>query len=152
MRPITFFRLSLALPLAVPAVAAAIGCAGYFKPACAFLIGSLLLAGVPYLLTAATLLCVSYTSSPKSFSTWLRWAPFLMAAWFGAWAAAGMLFGRGLSGWEFTGFLTAWFIGALYSVLVGYAYLAFVGLIYVVLARLALVQPEHWLSGNGRGS
>ena len=145
MRPLAFFRASLALPFVVPAIVWLAGRTGHAAPLSSFLMGSLLFGGVPYLGVVATLWWVSHRRPLARFMTWWRLSPLLMALMLGPWAAVVSLFGGGT--WRTGDFFSVWAILGIYGVVVGYLYVALAGLAYLAFERLGLVRAERWWQG-----
>lgn len=148
MRPLAFFRFSLVLPLVAPAIAWLVAKIVGSNQTTSFFVWSLLLGSVPYVMVLAVLWYISYKATLQRFMVWWRMSPFVMAFAFGGWILVVTLIGTGTLDWSTPGFLTAWFIGGIYCLLLGYAYIALAGLVYIFLERLGLIQEDHWLSAQ----
>lgn len=149
MRHVTFYRLAALLPLVVPALVAIpslvtgrrlFTASNVFGAARAYLVGSLLIGALPYVVLAAVALVLLSRRSQRAYSAaaWiapLLFAPWLAICWLGfvmAMTPSGQTQPSGLAG-------VALALGGL-ALVVGYGYVVVVEALRILLVRLGLVQ------------
>ena len=145
MTKLTFMRLALGLPFVAGAVALALNLSGSSNMLVEFVMMSIMIGGVPLLMTIAILLFISFRSSVDNFEKWWLSAPGLMALVCGPVSLVIALYNGVRHGWHtdlIGAFVGGWFIGGMYCLLVGYLYIVMAAALYFVLRFLGGVQRE----------
>ena len=150
MQAISYFRLSLAVPLLVPLFAVAFNPLNHVVSGSSeatantwltgFLPLSLIFGGVPYLVFAGAVLLWSRGRTARAIYGLSFVSPLLFTAVFVTLWTSFILIAEGIPG-GFEDVLTAGGYYALICVGLGYVYVALVHAMYAVLRRLGKVQP-----------
>ena len=142
IRKKTYYLAALLLPIVLTLISVACAQFGVLRELSRFLIGSLFIGGIPYLLTLLVFGFVFFRLDEDKFVFYCHFAPFIMALAFGASAAVIMMINEKRI--YIADLFNLLMIGGLYSLVVGYFYVLLAAVIYKLLKSLKLIyQKPH---------
>ncbi|MBI1771345.1 MAG: hypothetical protein HYR68_03095 [Burkholderiales bacterium] len=113
---------------------------GVLRELSRFLLGSLIIGGIPYLVMLLVFGFAFFRLDENKFVFYCHFAPFVMALAFGICAAVIMIINDARI--DIAGLFNLFMIGGLYSLLVGYFYVLLAAIIYKLLKSLKLIYTE----------
>lgn len=113
---------------------------GVLRELSRFLLGSLIIGGIPYLLVLLVSGFAFFRLDDDKFVFYCHFAPFVMALAFGVCAAVIMIINDARI--DIADLFNLFMIGGLYSLLVGYFYVLLAAIIYKLLKSLKLIYSE----------
>jgi hypothetical protein len=149
MRPITYYRGALALPLVSPLVVWTFIQAGVFREFTGFLFGSILFGAIPYALATVILIVASTKMADERFEFWWHLAPFIAALMFMVSMSAIFVFQHIRNDtpreFEFQALAGACLVGGIYCLAVGYVYVIIAKLFFWLLktVKVIVVVPRE---------
>ena len=145
MTKLAYMRLALVAPFLAGACAFAFQTAGLNNMLIELIVLSVSVGAAPLLVTVAIIVYISLRSDAENFQKWWLSAPALMALICGLFAL-GIALHRGVSnGWDSEQlglFAGVWFIGGMYSLIVGYAYVGLAVALYFILRWAGAVKRD----------
>ncbi|MFZ6679588.1 hypothetical protein [Undibacterium sp. Tian12W] len=140
IRKKTYYLAALLLPIALSLLSVACAQFGVLRELSRFLIGSLFIGGIPYLLTLLVFSIAFFRLDENKFVFYCHFAPFVMALAFGVSAAVIMMINERRI--YIADLFYLFMIGGLYSLLVGYFYVLLAAIIFKLLKSIKLIYVE----------
>lgn len=143
IRKKTYYLAALLLPIVLTLLSVACAQFGVLRELSRFLLGSLFIGGIPYLLTLLVFSIAFFRLNENKFVFYCHFAPFIMALAFGVSAAAIMMINERRI--YIADLFYLFMIGGLYSLLVGYFYVLLAAIIFKLLKSIKLnyVEPNR---------
>ncbi|MCH8621568.1 hypothetical protein [Undibacterium sp. TS12] len=140
MRKKTYYLASLLLPVILSLLTFTFAQFGTLRELSRFLVGAMIIGGIPYLLVLLMSGIVFFRLDEDKFVFYCHFSPFVMALTFGTCAAVMMIINN--RSMDIADLFNVFIIGGLYSLLLGYAYVLLAAIIYKLLKSLKLIYTE----------
>lgn len=140
IRKKTYYLAALLLPIVLSLLSLACAQFGVLRDLSRFLVGSLFIGGIPYLLVLLMFGFAFIRLDDDKFVFYCHFAPFVMALAFGVSAAVIMMINDKRI--DIADLFNLFMIGGLYSLLVSYFYVLLAAIIYKLLKSIKLIYVD----------